>query len=478
MQIIKNNSYHPLPENFVDHYIKILGKEEADKFFLSSLKPLRKSVRVNTLKYSINDFKDFIESNNFKIENIPWCKEGFFINKKDKNTKALGLTDIHALGGFYIQEASSMLPVEALLGSNNLENKIIGDLASSPGSKSTQIASKMKGEGILLANELSSSRLKSLYSNLERCGVTNSLLTHYDASLLCDRLPEVFDYLLLDAPCTGEGTVRKDYKVLENWSKEDAIRMSNLQKKLIVSAFSSLKKGGEMVYSTCTLGKEENSDVVNFLKDKFPEEVEIISLENLFPDANKVSTKEGYLQVWPHIFDTEGFFVAKIKKRETLKKSFTKKPVLKNFSFINPHLSEIKNIEKILLDKWGFIKPDNFVWWVRKKEWWLFPKNSEILFSKIKSDRTGVKIGELHTKAWKTSYEFCSSFGNRCKNNIINIGKKEVLEVYKGLNLSFYKNYKDDEYILIYKGLPVSIGKMKNNIWKNNLPRVLLRDIW
>jgi 16S rRNA (cytosine1407-C5)-methyltransferase len=447
-------------------------------FFLSCLKPLRKSIRVNTLKYNTSEFKIFIKNNSFETENIPWCNTGFFINKNNKDSKAIGLTDIHALGGFYIQEASSMLPVEALLENNNLKNKIIGDLTASPGSKSTQIGSKMKGEGVLLTNELSSSRLKSLYSNLERCGVTNSLLTHYDAELLCNILPDTFDYLLLDAPCTGEGTVRKDYKVLENWSKTDAIRMSNLQKKLIVSAFKSLKQGGEMVYSTCTLGKEENSDVVNFLKSKFPNEVDIISLENLFPEAKRVLTKEGFLQVWPHVFDTEGFFVAKIKKKINYETSDKKKTILKNFSFINPNFSEIENIEKLLFDKWQFKKTDNFEWWVRKKEWWLFPKNSKFLFSKIKSDRTGVKIGELHKKGWRTSYEFCSSFGNKCEKNIIEIKKEEVLKVYKGSNLSFTENYLDSEYILIYKNLPVSIGKMKNNIWKNNLPRVLLRDLW
>lgn len=499
-----------LPQSFKDHYLKLLPKKEAECFFEYCEKPLRKAVRVNLLKYSIDEFKKYAQKNNWEIDAVPWCNTGFFINRTSENRTAIGSTLPHVLGGIYVQEASSMLPVLALFyGHENLDfsHKIIGDLAASPGSKSTQIADIMKGKGILLTNELSSSRLKALYSNLERCGVSQNILTHYDAENLCDCLPNTFDFLLLDAPCTGEGTVRKNFKALDNWSKNDAITMSHLQKKLIRSAFTALKKGGELVYSTCTLGKEENSDVVQYLLDEFPNEAEIVSLQHLFPESAKSATDEGFLQIWPQIYDSEGFFVAKIRKinkssdnhlSDENKKESTQKSnqnnnkknnqekknfELKNFPFDKATKKQEKERNSYFFKHWGFILSENFQWWKRGKEWWVFPQEIETLVSRIRGNRIGIKMGELHRKGWKTTYEFCSSFGKLCTKNVIEISEDDVVEVYKGNNLNFSneqkENYKisDGEVLLHYKNFSVAIGKMQKNKWKNQIPRVLLRDL-
>ncbi|HID92417.1 TPA: NOL1/NOP2/sun family putative RNA methylase [Candidatus Peregrinibacteria bacterium] len=507
-----------LPENFKAHY-RNLSKTNSDdfknieieEFFKYCGLPLRKAFRFNQLKYRGNTGKNIFihetEKQKWEIEPIIWCNNGYFVDRKEEvKTIAIGATVPHVLGGIYLQEASSMLPVTALFhGHENIDfsDLSVGDLAASPGSKSTQIAEKMHGKGILLTNELSSTRLKALYSNLERCGVSNSLLTHYDAENLCNLLPNTFDFLLLDAPCTGEGTVRKNFKALENWSPDDAVTMANLQKKLIIAAFTALKNGGELVYSTCTLGDPENRDVVNYLREKFPNQVEIISLENLFEGAEKAITHEGYLQIWPQIFDSEGFFVAKIRKNlntktiEAQNKIFAEKDKhqeeknLKKFPFTKVTKKQNVEILEILYSQWNFALPENFELWNRDKEWWAFPKRIEHFVSNIKVDRIGVKIGEMHGKGWKTVYEFCSAFGNICTKNMLEITEEQVKKVYAGNNLDFENNSDNTklifnkkeakEIMLTYKKFPVAIGKMTiagNNLkWKNQLPRVLLRNL-
>jgi len=512
-----------LPENFKAHY-RDLSKTKPDDFKNINIEdffeycglPLRKAFRYNQLKYrgelGKENFLAEAKKQQWEIEPVTWCNNGYFVERKEEvKTIAIGATVPHVLGGIYLQEASSMMPTTALFhGHENLDftGLFVGDLAASPGSKSTQIAEKMQGNGILLTNELSSTRLKALYSNLERCGVANSLLTHYDAENLCKLLPNTFDFLLLDAPCTGEGTVRKNFKALENWSPDDAVTMANLQKKLIVSAFTALKNGGELVYSTCTLGDPENRDVVNYLIEMFPNQVEIISLENLFEGAEKAITHEGYLQIWPQIFDSEGFFVAKIKKKQSaeteehtvknIQESQDIKQIEKNlqkFPFEKANKKQNAEIKNILETQWGFTLSDNFELWSRgekTKEWWAFPKGVEHFVANIKVDRIGVRIGEMHRKGWKTVYEFCSAFGGMCSKNCIEISENQVKEIYAGKdillpiseceknNITITKK-EVKEILLVYKKFPVAIGKMtlsgNNAKWKNQLPRVLLRNL-
>lgn len=481
-----------LPENFKEHYIQRLGKSRAEQFFRSCSTPLRKSFRINTLKYPIQMVQQYAQMHKWALSAVDWCPTGFFLEREESEYhKSLGNSIPHALGGIYVQEASSMIPVEALFyGHENISfsGKKVGDLTASPGSKTTQIAEKMNGQGILLANELSSSRLKALYSNIERCGVINTLLTHYEAGNLCSLLPETFDFLLLDAPCTGEGTVRKDSNALKNWTPEDALRIAHIQKKLITEAFQSLKPGGEMVYSTCTLADEENKDIVNFLRDTFPESVEVISLEHLFPGAEKALTPEGYLHVWPEIFDTEGFFVAKIKKIKSVNTSSCsfRKGKISSFPFEKALPKESKERSKYFVEQWGCVLPANMEWWKRGREWWLFPQGVEDIVRCIKADRIGVKMGELHHKGWKTDHQCVACFGKDFVKNVHLASLQQVQEIFQGKNLVFSEPKESSvsakysrEKVIQYNGVAVSIGKQnQKGEWKNSLPRSLMREVW
>lgn len=168
-----------------------------DEFIAACKRPLRRSIRVNTLKNSVEEFKQRAVEKQWDLEPVPWCDTGFWITRPESDTVKLGSTAEHMAGLFYIQEASSMMPVTALLKDND-DIEMALDMASAPGSKTTQLAAGMKNQGALVANEFSSSRVKVLCSNIQRCGVSNVALTHFDGRVFGGWLPETFDSILLD----------------------------------------------------------------------------------------------------------------------------------------------------------------------------------------------------------------------------------------------------------------------------------------
>jgi len=289
-------------EAFLKRYSELT---DIDKFTESSLKPLRKTIRVNTLKTSIQEIKS-----RFDLKPIPWCKEGFFINKL-----SVGNTKEHYLGYIYLQGAASMIPPLVL---NPKPNDIILDTCASPGSKTTQMAAMMENQGLIIANDSKIDRLKPLTLNLQRCGVTNTIITRMEGHWFKNR----FDKILLDAPCSGIGTIRKSYKTIKMWNPQTIKKMSSLQKRLIANSFEILNKGGTLVYSTCTLEPHEDEAVVDYLLKRYDN----AKLEKFSLDLKRGSITEEFegdvyssevkkcLKLWPQDNDTEGFFVAKIRK--------------------------------------------------------------------------------------------------------------------------------------------------------------------
>lgn len=185
-----------------------------------------------------------------------------------------------------------------------------------------------------MANEYAASRVKVLFGNLMRCGVGNMALTNFDARVFGGWLPERFDAILLDAPCSGEGSLRKDADAMKNWSLDSIADIASTQKDLIESAFHALKAGGTLVYSTCTLNHEENQGVVSHLLETFGDAIEPVSSEGLFEGSEKSLTSDGHIHVYPQIYDCEGFFIAKFKKLESVEAPKVKKRLASSRSLL------------------------------------------------------------------------------------------------------------------------------------------------
>src|SRR3989338_193901 len=299
---------------FIDRYSNLTDWEA---FRQCSLSFLKRSIRVNTLKITIKELKQRLEKN-WNLEQVPWCKEGFLIEHHKKDRRDIGNLIEHSLGYFYIQEAASMIPPVIL---EAKPNEIVLDIAASPGSKTTQIAQYMENNGILIANDYTIDRMKPLSINLQRCGVSNAIITLMEGQWF-KRSGIGFDKILVDAPCSGTGTIRKSLKKKSIGNPDILKRLSITKKQLIETGFNLLKENGTMVYSTCSLEPEENEAVVDFLINKYEnaklEEIRLdIKRSNaiLEFDGRKYNDEvKRCLRIWPQDNDTEGFFVAKLRK--------------------------------------------------------------------------------------------------------------------------------------------------------------------
>lgn len=311
-----------IKKKFEEHYRELL-KDDYDKFMNYSLSYIRKCIRVNTLKMTIEDIKKRLEDK-WILEQIPWCKEGFWIKYKDGKRFDLGNLIEHHLGYIYVQEAASMIPPIIL---NPEPGEFVLDMCAAPGSKTSQMAMYMENKGLIIANDVSGMRIKALGMNLQRCGVRNTIITLMHDNKFKKLIDSGFrfDKILVDAPCSGTGTIRKSLRTIKEWNPSVINKLSRIQKNLITEAFNLLKPGGIMVYSTCTIEPEENEAVVSHLIDTYDDAVlldintDVLGIKRTQPVTSFKDLKinpevKKCLRIHPYDNDTEGFFIAKIKK--------------------------------------------------------------------------------------------------------------------------------------------------------------------
>ena len=315
-------SKFPPKERFVSRMEALLGEAGAKKFFDICYTKTPNSIRCNTLKISVLDllkrFSDYGWDIRQPFSDFP---EVMIVDSKLEPGE-LGKTKEHLLGYYYVQEISSMLPMMVL---RPEAGDFVLDLCASPGSKTTQAAAMMGNGGTIIANEVSMGRIGILNSNLERCGVMNTIVTRKEGVALCERFLKKstfrFDKILVDAPCSGEGTLRKSPKTFEMWNLNMIRKLAGVQKNLAVAALKILKVGGVMIYSTCTLAPEEDEMIVDYLVRNFDVVVEAVDLPlkfrcgvTAFGDMVFDDSCKNCLRLYPQDNNTDGFFVARIRK--------------------------------------------------------------------------------------------------------------------------------------------------------------------
>jgi NOL1/NOP2/sun family putative RNA methylase len=304
---------------FEERYKELL-RERYEEFINCSTSYGKKSIRVNTLKISTPQLKERLE-NNWHLEDIPWCNEGFWIDHKGEGEEKrydIGNTLEHILGYIYVQDAASMIPPVVL---DPKPEETVLDMCAAPGSKTSQMAAMMKNTGCLIANELQGDRLTALGINLQRTGARNVIVSQMPGHKLKEKTI-LFDKILVDAPCSGTGTIRKSFMNLKMWSPALVKKLSSQQKQLVQAGFDVLKSGGTLVYSTCTMEPEENEGVVSWLLENNPDaRADEIKLKIKRSPAILAFEDKKYhievahtLRIWPQDNDTEGFFVSKITK--------------------------------------------------------------------------------------------------------------------------------------------------------------------
>lgn len=302
----------PYPDAFLSRMRDLLQAEYQPFHDTFSL-PSALGLRVNTLKTSR---ERFLELAPFQLQAVPWVEEGFYYEASDRP----GKHPYHAAGVYYMQEPSAM-SVAAVL--SPAPGDRVLDLCAAPGGKSTHLAAQLGGAGLLVANEPHPQRAKILSENIERCGVTNALVTSEMPDRLAERFPAFFDKILVDAPCSGEGMFRKDPDACGEWSPEHVTGCALRQLDILQAAAAMLRAGGTLAYSTCTFAPEENEGLIETFLRQHPE-FEIIDMHTFehFAPGRPEWTADGRpelaktARLWPHRLRGEGHFVAHLRKRD------------------------------------------------------------------------------------------------------------------------------------------------------------------
>lgn len=274
------------PQEFINRMREQLG-DEFEEFIKEYDKPYVKSLRVNTLKIGTEECVKLLQDNCAKdvatADFVQWEKAGVYYDGTGDTLllDSPGKSPLHEAGAYYIQEASAMLPV-TLLDIDRDGLKVL-DLCAAPGGKSTQIAAYLRGRGLLVSNEIISSRADILSENIERMGVTNALVISEDPISLSDRFVGFFDRILVDAPCSGEGMFRKHPEAMEEWSESNVELCANRQDMILDCAVKMLAPQGKIVYSTCTFATLEDEETMARFLERHPEFAVCDAPQRLFP---------------------------------------------------------------------------------------------------------------------------------------------------------------------------------------------------
>ncbi|MDK2810692.1 MAG: hypothetical protein PWR27_1401 [Petroclostridium sp.] len=447
-----------LPKEFLNKMKKLL-REEFDEFVKAYDKDKYSALRVNTLKISVEDFKKIFP---FTLEKIPWIDEGYYYSQEESP----GKHPYHSAGLYYIQEPSAMSVAKVV---DAQPGEIILDLCAAPGGKSTQIACDLKGKGLLVSNEIISSRAAILAENMERFGVRNAVITNESPDRLSKYFYEFFDKILVDAPCSGEGMFRKEPKACIEWSSNSVISCAKRQLSILIEAEKMLKPGGKLIYSTCTFSPEENEGVIEQFLQLY-NNFEICSIPKMdylddgCPEwVNGREELKKCRRIWPHRQKGEGHFIALLEKQGT--------------ALNNKLISQRKRDDKKIQLYFEFEKENlkfhfegNFT---------LFGDNLYVIpggifdLKGVKIVRPGLHLGTIKKNRFEPSHSLAMTLNKDVFIRKINYSadSQEIINYLKGETLNVLSP--NGWTAVLVDGFPLGWGKVAHEVLKNHYPKGL-----
>ena len=434
-------------ENSAEWVRPLLGSQEYARLLAAIEEPLALSIRLNLLKEP-QLLPSWSTRYGWEVERVPFCPNGYRIKTFDRNPSA---TIEHRLGYFYIQEAASMLPVE-LFDFNCIKNPLILDMAASPGGKTTHLADRTLDNGLIIANDASRSRIPALRVVLQNWGVINQAITCMPGERIGTLLPDCFDAVLLDAPCSMQGLRTAESHTIRKVTPGEVDSLAMRQVRLLESALRAVRPGGQVVYATCTLTPQEDEGVLDHILRNYQGQVHLADVSHSLPGAapplRSVSGKplEGQvsraLRIWPHLFQTAGFFCAKFIKDNPLPVSGAV-DMQPSPSGLLPKLVAHKaslQIMQAVSDQFGFdlaalMEKQGLELFEFHGDVILMPQDLKIRLPGLHFLSTGMLLGSQTDKGWMLSHEFTTRFGSQFTHSVVVLDEDSLPEWERGADI-------------------------------------------
>lgn len=428
-----------LPVEFLQRMKEMLGEEYED--FLASYDQERVyGLRLNTLKGEAEALKRILP---FTLEPIPWCDTGFYYKEEERPGKQV----YHEAGVYYIQEPSAMITAEL---AQVCPGDVVLDLCAAPGGKSTQLACKLQGEGLLISNEINAKRAAILSQNIERMGVVNAVVMNESPQKLAKAFPVFFDKIVVDAPCSGEGMFKKEAAAVGEWSVANVKNCAQRQAEILDCAADMLKPGGRLVYSTCTFAVEENEENMKSFVKRHPE----FQVESMH-------------RIWPHKEKGEGHFAAVLCKEGSLVKSkavvpkkITEKQLLKQYeTFVRENMETTLKGSTVLFGEQLYILPE------------FCPD-----LKGLKVVRPGLHVGTVKKNRIEPAYALSHGITPKQWKKTLEVTEKQAISYLMGETIAA-DDLEKGWYLICFQGFPLGFGKYSGGIIKNHYPKGL-RILW
>jgi len=451
-------------------YLKSLLKDEYNSFLASHAEPT--AIRINKLKSSEEQFIKFLDSHHIKFKKIGFNPDGLVL---EEDHLPLSHTLPFFTGQFQYQGISSQLPVLLL---DPRPGDCILDMAAAPGSKSAQIAALMQNDGILAMNDNSYQRLQSLNTNIQKSGALNTFTLNYRGERMGKLMPEYFNKILVDSPCTALGTIHSNPEIAGWWSYTKLDKLTGIQNYLLISALKALKVGGTVVYSTCSVTPEENEILINRILKKYPVKVVSVSddISSRF-DPGIINYKnehlhkdlESALRIWPHKHGMEGFFAVKLQKLDHI----TEEPFreVNNYTILkSAHDPEIVPILENISDLWGIPYSiwTNYHYYTTKERIWMTSQSME----KIPVDKfvsAGMLLAKNRLSGWKLVNGSVQVLASHINKRRISLPDRDVKKIFQTGELSETK-FDYGYYVLEFEKKPIASVYVENDKMRLRIP--------
>ena len=456
-----------LPQAFLDR-MKDMLQDDYDAFLQAYDQPRTYGLRVNTAKISCEEFEKIVP---FEVKKIPWISNGYFYREDVRPSRC----PLYQAGLYYLQEPSAMTPASRI----PVEpGEYVLDMCGSPGGIATAVGADLNGAGLLVANDISTTRARALLRNLELFGIPNLFVANEKPEKMVKNFPEFFHKIILDAPCSGEGMFRKEEALARDWTPEKSQELSQIQKQLCLNAADMLQPGGQMLYSTCTFAPAEDEEVISWLLEQRPD-LSLISMENYegFSSGNPAwgngnPELKKCVRIFPHKMAGEGHFLALLKKEGQSGPTATISKGTKLPADVKKYIGEFFN--EIDLKSLGGQPFDwNRVEVRADKVYYLPPVSCS--FRGLTFLRNGLYLGDLKKNRFEPSQPLALAFRKDEAEAIISLPVDDPrLERYlKGETLTILPEeavHTKGWHLLCVEGYPLGFGKLVNGTLKNKYP--------